>query len=142
MRAKLAASSGTIPSTIQVLGDGTQRKQYLHVTELIEAMLHVADLGREGFSAYNVGPSADPGITVRQIIDIILETTPTPATAIYTGGDRGWVGDVPRFAYSVEKLATAGWRASGNSESAIRQACIELLLPAQTSSPNLDAVLL
>ncbi|HEY0795475.1 MAG TPA: NAD-dependent epimerase/dehydratase family protein [Acidisarcina sp.] len=143
MRAKLAdvRARPSSPRTIEVLGDGSQRKQYLHVTELIQAMLWVAGLRREGFSAYNVGPSADPGITVRRIIDIILETAGGGATAVYTGGDRGWVGDVPRFAYSVEKLATAGWSARGNSESAIRQACIELLFPSETSTSKLDTVL-
>jgi UDP-glucose 4-epimerase len=137
MRAKLAASSGTI----EVLGDGSQRKQYLHVGELIEAMLWVADQGGDGFAAYNVGPSGDEGITVRRIIEIILETAGGGATAVYTGGDRGWVGDVPRFAYSVVKLAALGWRARGNSESAIRQACSELLLPRETAHSKLVTVL-
>ncbi|HEY0758054.1 MAG TPA: NAD-dependent epimerase/dehydratase family protein [Acidisarcina sp.] len=123
MRGKLAAS----PDRLQVLGDGTQRKQYLHAGELIEAVLWVAEHASGQYEVYNVGPSNDPGITVRRIIEIILETSGSSATAVYTGGDRGWVGDVPRFFYSVEKLAASGWRARGSSESAIRQACFELL---------------
>lgn len=143
MRTRLANANSKSASagTIEVLGDGSQRKQYLHVGELIEAMLWVADHGGEGFASYNVGPSSDDGITVRQIIEIILETAAGDATAVYTGGDRGWVGDVPRFAYSVEKLAALGWRARGSSESAIRQACLELLLPSEPSHPKLESVL-
>jgi UDP-glucose 4-epimerase len=133
MRAKLAAS----PEKIEVLGDGMQRKQYLHVSELIAAFLWVADHAQARFDCYNIGPSDDPGITVRRIIEIFLETAGSSATAAYTGSDRGWLGDVPRFAYSVEKLAALGWRARGNSDTAIRRSCVEMLYP---SPPEIESV--
>ena len=135
MRAKLAAAT----DTIEVLGDGTQRKEYLHVSELISAMLFVAGRAPVGFQSYNVGPFDDRGITVRRIMEIILETGQSDATAVYTGGDRGWVGDVPRFSYSVDKLAALGWKSHGNSESAIQRACVELLA-AQHSAARLATV--
>ena len=136
MRAKLEVLHGDMrvevagsPLSLEVLGDGTQRKQYLHVGELIEAMLFVAERAEGKFACFNVGPWEDEGITVRRIVEIILETAGSGAAAVYTGGDRGWVGDVPRFAYSVEKLAGLGWKARGSSEGAIRLACEELLVP-------------
>jgi UDP-glucose 4-epimerase len=123
MYRKLAASS----SSVEVLGDGTQCKQYLHVSELVDAVLWVADHAiAPSIDCFNLGPSADPGITVRRIVEILLETAESRAVPHYTKGDRGWVGDVPRFAYSVEKLNALGWRAQGTSEDAIRRACAEL----------------
>jgi UDP-glucose 4-epimerase len=114
-------------STVEVLGDGTQCKQYLHVGELVDAVLWIADHSVEpAIDCFNLGPSADPGITVRRIVEILLETAESQAVPQYTQGDRGWVGDVPRFAYSVEKLNALGWRAQGSSEDAIRRACAEL----------------
>ena len=134
MYRKLAAN----PDSIEVLGDGTQCKQYLHVSELIGAMLWIADHAGEPYACFNVGPSAgkdlaDPGITVRRIIEIFLETAQSKAVPHFTASDRGWVGDVPRFSYSVEKLADLGWRAKGNSEEAIRRAC-ENFVPSRCRS--------
>jgi UDP-glucose 4-epimerase len=55
----------------------------------------------------------------------------SPGTPIaYTGGDRGWVGDVPRFSYSVERLAKLGWRPTLSSDDAVRRAADELALEA------------
>jgi UDP-glucose 4-epimerase len=123
MYRKLAAS----PSAIEVLGDGTQCKQYLHVSELIDAALWIADHSTApAIDCFNLGPSADAGITVRRIMEILLETAESQAVPHYSEGDRGWVGDVPHFAYSVEKLNALGWRAKGSSEDAIRRACVEL----------------
>lgn len=122
MYRKLEASA----ATVEVLGDGTQCKQYLHVSELIAAMLWIADHTSAPIDCFNLGPSADPDITVRRIVEILLETAESQAVPHYTQGDRGWIGDVPRFAYSVEKLAALGWRAKGSSEEAIRRACAEL----------------
>jgi UDP-glucose 4-epimerase len=127
MYRKLEASS----DTVEVLGDGTQCKQYLHVSELIEAFLWIADHATARVATFNLGPSADAGITVRRIVEILLSTAESKAVPRYTQSDRGWVGDVPRFAYSVEKLAALGWRAKGSSEDAIRRACAELR-PRQT----------
>ena len=54
-----------------------------------------------------------------------------PGTPIaYTGGDRGWVGDVPRFAYSTGRLAKLGWRPKLSSDDAVRRAADELALEA------------
>ncbi len=114
------------PETVEVLGDGTQCKQYLHVSELVAAMLWVADHASAGIECFHLGPRNDKGITVRRIVEILLETADSQAVPRYTQGDRGWVGDVPRFSYSVEKLAAFGWHAQGSSEDAVRRACAEL----------------
>jgi UDP-glucose 4-epimerase len=110
------------PDELEVLGDGSQQKPYLHVRELIEAMLFVVNKGGpEPRQLFNIGPD-DDGFSVAGIVQTIVETTGTGARVRYTGGDRGWVGDVPRFSYSVDKLAKLGWRPSLSSADAIRTA--------------------
>ncbi len=110
---------------LEVLGDGNQQKPYLHVAELLDAMLYIHDRAAKKIEVYNIGPE-DQGTTVRAIAEGVLAVTGIPAKIRYTGGDRGWVGDVPRFEYSTRKLAQFGWRPKSSSADAIRKATREL----------------
>jgi UDP-glucose 4-epimerase len=47
----------------------------------------------------------------------------------YTGGDRGWVGDVPRFRYDTGKLSSLGWQAPRVSDASVRMAVQRILNP-------------
>ncbi|MDT8843422.1 SDR family NAD(P)-dependent oxidoreductase [Paraburkholderia fungorum] len=111
---------------LEVLGDGEQKKPYLHVADLVNAMIFIWQTAIERRALYNIGPE-DDGAKVSFIASSIVEASKTNAQLRYTGGDRGWVGDVPRFSYSVEKLAKLGWRPSGGSEAAVRRAIDELI---------------
>jgi len=113
------------PGKLDVLGDGTQRKSYLHVAELLEAMLYIRAKARERLSYYNIGP-ADDGATVRFIAEAVVERVSPGARISYGSAAKGWVGDVPRFTYSVAKLAELGWRARLRSEGAVRRAVDEV----------------
>jgi UDP-glucose 4-epimerase len=111
---------------LEVLGDGAQQKPYLHVDLLLDAMLYIETHGVERINLYNIGPE-DEGVPVREIAAVVLEASGHTGTAIrYTGGDRGWAGDVPRFQYAVDKLAALGWRPNQSSYEAICQAAREL----------------
>lgn len=112
------------PTRLDVLGDGSQQKAYLHVDDLVEAMLHVA--GFDGrYLVYNIGPT-DDGITVREIAEAVRDHV-SPAAAIHYGVEkRGWVGDVPRFFYSVAKLRATGWTPHLGSAAAVRRAVEEI----------------
>lgn len=110
---------------LEVLGDGTQRKQYLHVEELIAAMLHITAHAGGPRSCFHIGPG-DDGITVREIAEAIVAACAPGLRPRYSGGARGWVGDVPRFEYSVERLAALGWRASLSSRQAVERAIGEI----------------
>jgi UDP-glucose 4-epimerase len=111
---------------LEVLGDGTQQKPYLHVAALLDAMLYITAHGSDRINLYNIGPQ-DEGVTVKDIAAAVLEASAHSGTRIrYTGGDRGWAGDVPRFHYCVEKLAALGWRPDQSSREAILQAAREL----------------
>lgn len=114
------------PERLDVLGDGSQQKAYLHVDDLIDAMLHISRLqGR--YKVFNIGP-VDAGVTVRQIAEVVRDRVAPAAVIAYGEGNRGWVGDVPRFRYSVGKLIATGWAPKLGSEGALRKAVAEIAL--------------
>jgi len=115
------------PAELEVLGDGNQQKPYLHVQELVEAMLFITQHSSERLNYFNIGP-ADDGATVRFMAETVVQKSGSGARILYTGGDRGWVGDVPKFYYSVAKLNNLGWRAQMSSSQAIERAVEELLV--------------
>jgi UDP-glucose 4-epimerase len=110
---------------LKVLGDGAQAKPYMHVAELIAAMRFVIANAQVRRNLFNIGPEGPPtrvSFMAQAMIDRFAPGTPIA----YTGGDRGWVGDVPRFAYSAEKLARLGWRPQLSSDAAVLRAADEL----------------
>ena len=106
--------------TLTVLGDGTQEKPYLYVKELVEGMVYVWQNAKEDYNYFNLGSKST--IKVSRIVEILLEELNLKGRTQtkYTGGDRGWVGDVPRFKYSLSKVNKLGWSARLNSEQAVR----------------------
>lgn len=112
------------PDQLQVLGDGTQQKAYLHVDDLIDAMLHVSRLeGR--YKVFNIGPK-DDGVTVRMIAQTVRDRVSPKADIVFGEGNRGWVGDVPRFRYSTQRLAASGWSPQLDSTQAMVRAVDEI----------------
>jgi UDP-glucose 4-epimerase len=109
---------------LEVLGDGTQQKPYLHVHELIGAMTFVVERAPAAFNVYNVSSHA-PGTTVCFIAEEVVRVV-NPNTRIrYTGGDRGWAGDVPRFSYALDRIEALGWSPTESSDDAVRRAVRE-----------------
>lgn len=106
--------------TLTVLGDGRQEKPYLYVKELVEGLIFIWQNTKENYNYFNLG--SDSTVKVSKIVDILLdELGLNGKTEVkYTGGDRGWIGDVPKFKYNLEKAHTFGWRAHLDSEQAIR----------------------
>lgn len=113
------------PASLTVLGDGSQTKPYLHVSELIAAMKFIVWRAEDRRNVFNIGPKG-AGTSVRFIAERVVART-APGTAInYTGGDRGWVGDVPRFRYSTERLGRLGWQPQLSSDGAVLRAIDEI----------------
>ena len=111
---------------LEVLGDGKQQKPYLHVSELVEAMLFITDktADEKMRHLYNIGPE-DDGVSVREIAEAMANAAGGKAEIAYQGGDRGWVGDVPRFTYSTAKLRALGWGPRLSSHQALELAVAE-----------------
>lgn len=112
------------PGRLEVLGDGTQRKGYLHVDDLIEAMWHISTLDGRRLT-FNIGPT-DEGVTVRFIAENVRDRVSPTAAIAYGEGPRGWVGDVPSFRYSVQRLMDTGWKPSSSSAQTIVRAIEEI----------------
>jgi UDP-glucose 4-epimerase len=110
---------------LQVLGNGSQKKAYLHISDLVEAMLFVQSRQIPRVDIVNIGPT-DSGVTVRQIAEETVQVAAPGAELAFGTGDRGWVGDVPRFRYSTDKLQKLGWQPKLDSLGAIRRAIHEI----------------
>jgi UDP-glucose 4-epimerase len=118
--------------SLEILGDGKQKKSYLHISDCVEAIMLTAESflkSDKRTDVYNIG--SQDQITVQRIAEIVSkELGAESAKFTFTGGvdgGRGWYGDVKTMHLSVGKLQQLGWRAVLNSEEAVRQATKELL---------------
>jgi UDP-glucose 4-epimerase len=113
------------PGRLEVLGDGRQAKSYLRTEDCVGGMLHAADRAQDRVNIFNLG-SADQ-ITVREIAQKVVAATGGRARIEYTGGDRGWTGDVPLQLLSIERMRRLGWAPHYSSAEAIDRTLGELL---------------
>ena len=113
------------PGELEILGDGRQEKSYLHVTDCVEAIQHIVEHTEEPMNTYNLGTRTTTSVT--RIADIVADEMGVDPEYTYTGGDRGWTGDVPRMRLSIEKLAALGWSPELSSDAAIRRGARELI---------------
>lgn len=118
------------PDELEVLGDGAQEKPYFHVTDLVEAMLFTVDRAKERLNYFNIG-TADSVSTVRYLAEAVVKRMCPSAKIRYTGGRKGWAGDVPKFNYSIEKLRQLGWSPRLTSNQAVDRAVEEIVAEVQ-----------
>jgi len=96
------------PTTLRVLGNGRQRKSYLHVRDSLEAMLTAVEHAREPLNIFNVG--CDSSCEVNESIGWICSALGVTPRIEYQGGERGWVGDAPVIVLDTRKIQALGWR--------------------------------
>jgi len=108
------------PSQLEILGDGTQRKSYLHVQDGVNAMFTAIKKAKDKKNIFNVGHN--DYVNVVKVADLICdEMGLSNITYKFTGGDRGWVGDQPFVHLDVTKLKTIGWKPTISIERGIRR---------------------
>jgi len=113
-------------SELEILGDGTQRKPYLHVKDLINGIMMLKDKNEKGVNIFNIG--VDTLTTVTDIANIICEEMKLKDVSYnYTGGKIGWKGDVPTFKYNLNKIYGTGWKPEYNSDEAVKVTAKEVL---------------
>ncbi|WP_191017003.1 NAD-dependent epimerase/dehydratase family protein [Treponema zioleckii] len=116
----------TDPTQLRILGDGTQCKPYIYVTDLVEAIVRFMNTGKKGITLYNLG--VDGATTVTKIADIVCEKMGLHDVKYnYTGGNVGWKGDVPKFQYDLSKIHATGWKARYNSDETVAKTVEEVL---------------
>lgn len=105
---------------LEILGDGTQRKPYLYVMDLVDAIQKVSLSGEKGVHIYNIG--VEDATTVKEIADMVCKKMGCNGVQyLYTGGNRGWKGDVPQFQYDLTKIHKWGWYPQYTSHEAVEK---------------------
>jgi UDP-glucose 4-epimerase len=118
------------PGRLSVLGDGAQSKSYIHVNDVIDALLLLRGQGMPGFEEYNV--ATEDYLTVTQIARMCAERLGLSNVRFeYTGGDRGWKGDVPVVRFDTTKIQARGWRPKFTSSEAMTNAIDALIADAR-----------
>jgi len=107
------------PTELTILGDGRQEKSYLHVTECVEAIRHVVESADRPLNTYNLGTRTTTSVT--EIANVVADEMGLDPAYSYTGGDRGWTGDVPKMRLSIEKLAALGYEPSLSSHEVVER---------------------
>lgn len=114
------------PKKLIILGDGNQKKPYVYVKDLVKGILFAWRNASDKLNYFNLG--VDSSTTVKKVAKIITEEMGCKKTKlIYTGGKRGWVGDVPKYIYDLKKINKLGWKVKISSDEAIRIAVREIL---------------
>jgi UDP-glucose 4-epimerase len=108
-------------SELEILGDGNQCKPYLHVFDCIDGILFSLEKTHDKINVLNLG--CDSTTKVKTIAQILVEEMGLKTVEFkYSGGYRGWPGDVPLFMCDVKKAADLGWKAKNSSDEAVRKA--------------------
>jgi len=122
-------------TALRILGDGTQKKSYVHVDDVLEAIFLVAAKASRPYEVFNV--ATDDYITVRQIADLAVAVAGFQQDAVrydFAGGDRGWKGDVPIVRFDCSKIKALGWRCRYTSIEAVRSAIGAMLREITTDA--------
>ncbi|WP_457590581.1 NAD-dependent epimerase/dehydratase family protein [Geoglobus sp.] len=113
------------PYELEILGNGEQNKSYIYIDDCISAMFHAVEKSDDVVNVFNIG--SEDQVKVRRIAEIVSEEMGLTPTFRFTGGERGWKGDVPVMLLSIEKLKSTGWRPEYSSEEAVRKTVRDLL---------------
>jgi len=108
------------PTRLRILGDGSQRKSYIHVDDVLAAIATAGERVTVRYDIFNV--ATDDYITVREIADLAVQVCglePGKVAFEFTGGDRGWKGDVPVVRFNCSKIKALGWRNRRTSAEAL-----------------------
>ena len=115
------------PTRLRILGDGSQSKSYIHVEDILDAVFLANDRCTEPYDVFNV--ATDDYLTVREIAELAVQVSglsPGGVRFEFTGGDRGWKGDVPVVRFDCHKIKSLGWKCQRSSGEAVRDALIAM----------------
>lgn len=122
------------PTRLRILGDGKQSKSYIHVSDVVSAVLHANAHELTDFRPFNV--ATGDYITVNEIADLAIEVVglqDKPPVLEHTGGNRGWKGDVPVVRLNTDRIQSLGWACKLSTREALKQSISSLLKDERTS---------
>lgn len=120
------------PYKLEILGDGTQSKSYLHINDALDAVLHINAQAESGYDVFNV--ATEDSLTVKDIAKMAAVTMGLIAgnwgnenfTIVTQPSPRGWKGDVPIIRMNCAKIHALGWRPKLNSSQAMLAALTDM----------------
>jgi UDP-glucose 4-epimerase len=116
------------PAHLSILGDGRQSKSYIHIDDVIDAVLTAHKHDGAAYNVFNV--ATGDYITVSEIAELAVECVglkPGSVKFTYTGGDRGWKGDVPVIRLATDRIRGIGWKCKRSSREALRAAMLTMV---------------
>jgi UDP-glucose 4-epimerase len=114
------------PKRLEILGDGKQAKPYLHVSECVDGMIHGWQHSSEPVNYFNLG--CEGATSVSELARYVIGAIGLTNVAFeFTGGSRGWPGDVPQVRLDCSKMERIGWKARMTSSDAVQRAATELV---------------
>ncbi|MEK6543878.1 MAG: NAD-dependent epimerase/dehydratase family protein [Elusimicrobiota bacterium] len=121
------------PKHLDIWGDGTQSKSYIHATDLTAAMAHVIANAKERYNVFNV--ATHDYLDVTAIAKMVVTAMGLGGVEFrYSGGKRGWAGDVPVVRFDIKRVLALGWKPKYGSEEAMRSSIAAMLKEPVSSS--------
>jgi UDP-glucose 4-epimerase len=118
------------PKLLKIMGDGTQSKPYIHVTDVINAFMTILDGDKSnqiGYEYYNV--ASTDFLTVNEIAKLVCEQMDLKDVQYeYSGGSRGWKADVPLYRLNTSKIRSMGWENKFDSREAVLDAVNAMII--------------
>ena len=109
------------PNELEILGNGTQKKDFIFVNDCIEGILFAFRNSNEKINIFNL--SSGTTMAINEVVKVILQQMDLKKINIaYNGGNIGWAGDVPIVHYNINKIKKLGWSPKYNSKMAINLA--------------------
>jgi UDP-glucose 4-epimerase len=110
---------------IQILGDGSQKKPFIHVEDLLKILIQKSDVASDDVLIFNIAPRDQ--ITVKEIVSIFESEIQGRISFLYQEQREGWPGDVPEYVFDVEESKANGTLTNISSERAVTRAIRENL---------------
>jgi UDP-glucose 4-epimerase len=110
---------------IQILGDGSQKKPFIHVDNLLEILIQKSELKTSSQSIFNIAPLDQ--ITVKEIVTIFEKEIDGGTAFLYQEQREGWPGDIPEYAFDLEESRALGTLTNVTSAQAVTRAIRENL---------------
>lgn len=108
------------PHQLEVLGDGTQLKPFIHISDAINGIMLSFENQTSPYEVFNI--SNNTATSVRDLANMVInELKLSKVDVKFQESDRGWKADIPKYMMSSEKLAKQGWRLKYNSDAAVLQ---------------------
>jgi len=94
------------PNNINVLGDGTQIRDYISIYDTVQALLTIAQYGQRGM-AYNI--AANNSVSIRELLPLLFDVSQIKHSVNVTYTGESWVGDPPVMIADITKLKNLGF---------------------------------